>query len=54
LHKTEEELLAEMKPKGRYNIRLAEKNGCRVEKVASTECMLDIFMGLLGETLERD
>lgn len=54
LQKSSEDLLAEMKQKGRYNIRLAEKNGCDVRRVSPTPEMLDIFMELLEETLERD
>ncbi len=43
-------LLAQMKPKGRYNIRLAEKHGVRVE--ASPD--IDAFSALMKETADRD
>lgn len=54
LLQAEETILADMKQKGRYNIRIAEKNGCIAAHVPSTEENLDIFMKLLSETLERD
>ena len=47
-------MLAHMKQKGRYNIRVAEKAGVKVEQVAFSEKNLDIFYDLLTETLERD
>ncbi len=43
-----------MKPKGRYNIRVAEKSNVEIEQVSYNEENLDIFYSLLGETLERD
>lgn len=49
-----ETILAHMKPKGRYNIRVAEKAGVRVEQVPYSIESLDIFYGILSETLERD
>ncbi|MBI2634136.1 peptidoglycan bridge formation glycyltransferase FemA/FemB family protein [Candidatus Peregrinibacteria bacterium] len=50
LTKSEEELLAQMKPKGRYNIRLAEKKGVTVEQSVDIE----EFYGLLKKTADRD
>jgi lipid II:glycine glycyltransferase (peptidoglycan interpeptide bridge formation enzyme) len=50
---SEEVLLAQMKQKGRYNIKLAEKQGVLIELSRETEG-LDHFMRLLGETLDRD
>lgn len=47
-------ILAHMKPKGRYNIKVAEKAGIDVEQVPFTEANLDIFYAILSETLERD
>lgn len=47
-------ILAHMKPKGRYNIRVAEKAGVTVEQVPYSEEYLNIFYGILRETLERD
>lgn len=50
LAKSEEELLAEMKSKTRYNIRLAEKRGVRVAESDN----VDDFYKLLQETSGRD
>jgi lipid II:glycine glycyltransferase (peptidoglycan interpeptide bridge formation enzyme) len=47
---TEDELLAQMKPKGRYNIRLAEKHGVRVE--ASQD--IHAYATLATDTARRD
>ena len=49
----EEEILAQMKQKGRYNIKLAEKQGVVVQQLNEPEG-LDHFMRLLAETLGRD
>lgn len=54
LKQDNETILARMKPKGRYNIRVAEKSGVEVEQVSCTKEHLDIFYGILSETLERD
>lgn len=54
LRKTEEEILSDMKQKGRYNIRVAEKHDCRVERVAPTEANIDLFYEILKDTTERD
>ncbi len=50
LRPTEEEILAQMKQKGRYNIRLTEKNGVAVKN--STD--IDVFARLMDETAVRD
>jgi len=50
LTQSEEELLAQMKPKGRYNIRVAQKHGIEVEK---TEEVAE-FYELLKKTTARD
>lgn len=51
--KTEEELLTGMKPKTRYNIRLAEKKGVTVR--ASQEIAdIDILFKLLHETAQKN
>jgi lipid II:glycine glycyltransferase (peptidoglycan interpeptide bridge formation enzyme) len=50
LTKTEEELLVQMHHKGRYNIRLAEKNGVRVELSQD----IDAFSVIMTETATRD
>ena len=48
----EEELLAALKPKWRYNLRLAQKKGVRVEP--GTEADLPLFYELYAETSARD
>ena len=50
LTRSEEDLLAQMKPKGRYNIRLAEKHGVRVELCNDVKS----FSVLMNETMQRD
>ncbi len=52
LKKTEEELQAEMHQKCRYNIRVAEREGVRVEKHGIEA--FDIFYDLLTQTASRD
>lgn len=52
LSSTEEELLSAMKPKWRYNVRLAERRGVKVER--RDEAGLDAFYGLYRETARRD
>ena len=53
LMQSEEQLLAQMKPKGRYNIRLAEKHGVTVRESTTAEAA-DIFFDLLEKTIARD
>ncbi|MCF7846334.1 MAG: peptidoglycan bridge formation glycyltransferase FemA/FemB family protein [Candidatus Peribacteraceae bacterium] len=50
LTKSMEDLLAEMKPKGRYNIRVAERHGITV----TAEKSADTFFALLQKTTARD
>ena len=50
ISKAEEEILAEMKPKTRYNIRLAEKKGVKIRDNGSVE----EFYDLLTKTASRD
>lgn len=50
LAQSEQEILAQMKPKGRYNIRLAEKHGVQI----SAEKSVDTFFALLQKTTTRD
>jgi len=50
LGQTEEEILKQMKQKGRYNIRVAEKHG--VEVIKSED--VDTFYELIEETAKRD
>nr|HPO50977.1 peptidoglycan bridge formation glycyltransferase FemA/FemB family protein [Spirochaetota bacterium] len=47
-----DDILAAMKPKGRYNIKLAEKKGVRIKKGSISE--ISEFYKLLKETTERD
>lgn len=57
LTKTETELSSEMKRKGRYNIKLAEKKGIKIEAIEHgkfTEKDLDDFYRLTNETTSRD
>ena len=65
LKKTEEELTSEMHPKTRYNIRLAEKKGVKIEIIKDDFVPLrgisrrekkyfDIFYELLNQTAKRD
>ena len=49
---TEDEILAQMKPKWRYNIRLAQKKGVIVQDEGVEG--LDTFMDLYDETAHRD
>ncbi|MFH0834637.1 MAG: peptidoglycan bridge formation glycyltransferase FemA/FemB family protein [Patescibacteria group bacterium] len=50
LQKSLEEILAQMKQKGRYNIRVAEKHGVKI----SVENSVDDFFALLQKTTARD
>ena len=52
ISKTEEELLAGMKPKTRYNIRLAEKRGVRVYETREAK-HIEAFLGLITATSGR-
>lgn len=51
---TEEEILSKMKPKGRYNIKLAEKKWVTVSEVDKTDINIKLFYDLLIETTSRD
>jgi peptidoglycan pentaglycine glycine transferase (the first glycine) len=50
LHQSEEEILTQMKPKGRYNIKVAEKH----EVIVSESTDVDAFYQLLSKTGGRD
>lgn len=52
--KTEEEILAQMKPKGRYNINLARKKWVEVFIAEKTKENINIFYHLMLETTSRD
>lgn len=59
LTKSEEELLKEMKPKGRYNIHLAEKKGVKIRisdpaKKEQFKKDIDAYFAMLKETTSRD
>jgi len=54
LKKSEDEILSEMKQKGRYNIKLAKKKGIIVEKVEKTKENIKAFYNLMLETTARD
>ena len=54
LTKSEEEIFNEMKPKWRYNIRLAEKKWLIFEDAKKTEENIQIFYDLMQQTTNRD
>lgn len=54
LSKSLEEILAEMKPKWRYNINLATKKWVEVFEAEKTEENIKIFYDLMIETTSRD
>ena len=59
LDKEEDELLKEMKPKGRYNIKLASKKAVEVsvanpKKIKQFQKDLNDFFSILEETTNRD
>jgi len=54
LTKTEEEILANMKPKWRYNIKLARKKAVECEIVEKTKENIEAYYELMLETTSRD
>jgi peptidoglycan pentaglycine glycine transferase (the first glycine) len=52
LGRSEEELLAAMKQKARYNIRLAERRGVAIREGSAVD--LEVFYRLYAETAQRD
>lgn len=54
LSKSKEDILADMKQKGRYNIKLAEKNGVKVKVVEKTDGNIEAFYELILQTTKRD
>lgn len=53
LSKTEDELLTEMKQKGRYNLKIAQKNGLEFTSESVPGRLLDIFYDQYKKTGER-
>ncbi|MFA4995869.1 MAG: peptidoglycan bridge formation glycyltransferase FemA/FemB family protein [Patescibacteria group bacterium] len=51
--KTEDEILAQMKQKGRYNIRVAEKNNIEITSSDKAGKELDVFYDLYSKTGKR-
>ncbi|MCC7197057.1 peptidoglycan bridge formation glycyltransferase FemA/FemB family protein [Candidatus Peregrinibacteria bacterium] len=49
-----EEILKQMKPKGRYNIKVAQKHGVEIEICHDPEKGIDEFYNLFSQTTERD
>ncbi len=54
MENSEEDILANMKPKGRYNIRLAEKKWVKCEMVEKSDWHIQKFYDLMTETTSRD
>ena len=54
LDMSEDEILAQMKSKGRYNIRLAEKKWIEVKVVPEDEYNIGKFYDLVSQTTSRD
>ncbi len=54
LNLSEDDILSLMKPKGRYNIKLAEKKWVLVKEVEKTKENIEIFYNLMLETTSRD
>ncbi len=54
LTKDESVILSEMHEKWRYNIRLSEKRGVKLQWVEPTAESIDIWMDILSETTSRD
>ena len=54
LEKTNDEIMSNMKPKWRYNIRLAEKKWVKTKVFQKTEKNIKLFYDLMLETTSRD
>ncbi|MDD3302608.1 MAG: peptidoglycan bridge formation glycyltransferase FemA/FemB family protein [Candidatus Gracilibacteria bacterium] len=54
LSKKEKQILDEMKPKGRYNIKIAEKKEIEVIEVDKNTKNIEVFYNLMQETTTRD
>lgn len=53
LHKSEQEILSQMKPKGRYNIKIAQKNNIEITQRSDQKAIED-FLYLYHQTVKRD
>ncbi len=51
---TQEEILSQMKPKGRYNIKVANKKWVEVSIAEKTPENIEIFYNLMKQTTSRD
>ncbi len=54
LENSEEDILKNMKPKGRYNIKVANKKEVEVKRVEKSDENIKIFTDLITETAKRD
>lgn len=54
LNLSQEDILSKMKPKWRYNIKLAQKKWVEVLEVEKTKENIEIFYNLMNETTSRD
>lgn len=54
LEQTEDEILMKMKPKGRYNIKLATKKLVTIKEVEKTAKNIDKYYRIMQETTSRD
>jgi lipid II:glycine glycyltransferase (peptidoglycan interpeptide bridge formation enzyme) len=54
LTQSPEELLKQMKPKGRYNIKVAEKHGVKIRESDGNEKDVEDFYRLFSQTTARD
>jgi len=54
LKNEEEDILKEMKPKGRYNIKLAWKKWVEIKEVEKTEDNIKLYYNLMSETTSRN
>lgn len=50
----EDDILKQMKPKGRYNIKVAQKHGVKICVSDGTQKDIDAFYSLLQQTTDRD
>jgi lipid II:glycine glycyltransferase (peptidoglycan interpeptide bridge formation enzyme) len=54
LSQSEQAILNQMKPKGRYNIKIAQKHGVKVRVSDGNEADVDAYFHLLQQTTARD